>query len=140
LRRSKRSRRAKPATPVVAQTSQRLGAAMVNIRSEGWKELKVGCVFALAPQTVLDSQTQEPVEQGHAPQITYVAPLGAPDELGQRLWAQAQQRSWEQATATQGLGDGAAWIWQLRDLYFAPHQQPLDWPHATDHLQAAAQL
>lgn len=133
-----------PAAPVVAQTSQRLGAAMdgamVNIRSAGWKELKVGCVFAIEPQTVLASQTQEPVEQGHATQITYVAHLGAPDELGQRLWAQAQARGWEQATGTQVLGDGAAWIWQLSDLYFAPHRQTVDWYHATDHLHAAAQL
>jgi hypothetical protein len=133
-----------PAAPVVAQRGQRLGAAMdgamVNIRSEGWKELKVGCVFAIEPQTVLASQTQEPVEQGHATQITYVAHLGAPDELGQRLWAQAQARGWEQATDTQVLGDGAAWIWQLSDLYFAPHRQTVDWYHATDHLHAAAQL
>jgi hypothetical protein len=69
-----------------------------------------------------------------------VAHLGAPDELGQRLWAQAQQRGWEQAADTQVLGDGAAWIWQISDLYFAPQQQTVDWYHATDHLHEAAHL
>ncbi len=122
----------------------RLGAAMdgamVNIRAEGWKELKAGCVFAITPQTVIEPHTQEAVEQGHATALTYVGHLGTPDELGQRLWAQAQRRGWETATDTQVIGDGAAWIWQLSELYFAPRQQTVDWYHATDHLHAAAHL
>lgn len=126
----------------LVQPSQRLGAAMdgamVNLRNEGWKELKVGCVFAIESQTVSDPHTKERVEQAHATQLSYVAHLGAPDELGQRLWAQAQQRGWEQAAATQVLGDGAAWIWQLSELYFAPSQQTVDWYHATEHLHTAA--
>lgn len=125
------------AAPVVAQAEKRLGAAMdgamVNIRTEGWKELKVGCVFAIEPHT------QEAVTQGHATQLTYVAHLGGPDALGQRLWAEAQQRGWEQATDTQVVGDGAAWIWNLSDTYFNPRQQTVDWYHATEHLHAAAQ-
>jgi len=130
--------------PVGVPCEKRLGAAMdgamVNIRCEGWKELKVGCVFAITPQTVIDPYTQEAVEQGQATALTYVGHLGTPDELGQRLWMQAQQRGWETATDTQVIGDGAAWIWQLSDLYFAPRQQTVDWYHATDHLHAAAEL
>jgi hypothetical protein len=132
------------AAPVGASTPPRLGAAMdgamVTIRNEGWKELKAGCVFAIEPQTVLDPETHEPGEQAQATALTYVAHLGGPDELGQRLWAQAQARGWEQATDTQVLGDGAAWIWQLSDLSFAPRQQTVDWYHATEHLHAAAHL
>jgi hypothetical protein len=132
------------AAPQQVPAEKRLGAAMdgamVNIRCEGWKEVKAGCVFAIEPQTVIEPHTQERVEQGKATQLTYVAHLGGPDALGQRLWAQAQARGWEQATDTQVVGDGAAWIWQLSDLYFAPRQQTVDWYHATEHLHAAAQL
>lgn len=128
---------------MIEEQEKRLGAAMdgamVNIRSEGWKELKVGCVFAIEQQTVVDPHTKEALEQGQATALTYVAHLGGPDALGQRLWAEAQQRGWEQATDTQVLGDGAAWIWNLSDTYFAPRQQTVDWYHATDHLHAAAQ-
>lgn len=132
--------------PVVASSTQgqRLGAAMdgalVNIRSEGWKELKAGCVFELAQQTVIDPQTREATQQGQATQLTYVAHLGGPDEFGQRLWAEAQHRGWEQASDTQVLGDGAAWIWNLSAEFFAPRQQTVDWYHATEHLHAAAHL
>ena len=121
----------------------RLGAAldgaMVNIRQEGWKELKVGCVFAIEPQSVLDSKTQEVVEQGHAADLTYAARLGGPDAIGRLLWTEAQRRGWETATDSQFLGDGAAWIWNVADTYFAPQQQTVDWYHAAQHLHAAAQ-
>jgi hypothetical protein len=132
------------AAPVMAPVEKRLGAAMdgamVNIRNEGWKELKAGCGFAIEQQTLIDPYTQEAVEQGQATQLPYVAHLGGPAELGQQLWAEAQRRGWEQAVDPQVLGDGAAWIWQLSDLDFAPQQQTVDWYHATEHLHAAAQL
>jgi hypothetical protein len=128
----------------VQAPGKRLGAAMdgamVHIRNEGWKELKAGCVFAIEPQIVIDQQTREAREQDHATQLSYVAHLGGPNELGQRLWAEAQQRGWEQAADTQVIGDGAAWIWQLSEEFFAPRQQTVDWYHATEHLHAAAQL
>jgi hypothetical protein len=120
----------------------RLGAAldgaMVHLRDEGWKELKVGCIFAIEPQRVSDAQTGEAVQQGHATHLSYAAHLGGPDALGRRLWAEAHQRGWEQARVTQVLGDGAAWIWNVSDTYLLPHFQTLDWYHATQHLHAAA--
>jgi len=122
----------------------RLGAAMdgamVNIRQEGWKELKVGCLFEIEQQPTLDGTTQEMVEQGHAIQTTYVAHLGGPERFGRLLWKEAQHRGWEHATDTQVVGDGAAWIWNLSDLHLAPNQQTVDWYHATEHLHTAAQL
>jgi hypothetical protein len=48
----------------------RMGAAMdgtmVHIREEGWKELKVGCVFDIALRRQFDPHTQEEVELGSA--------------------------------------------------------------------------
>lgn len=130
-------------SPQVAANRQRLGTAMdgamVNIRDQGWREFKAGCLFAIEPHTVIDPHTKEAVVQGQAVDLTYVACLGGPEVLGPRLWAEAQRRGWEQATDTQVLGDGAAWIWNLSDLYFSPRQQTVDWFHATEHLHAAAQ-
>ncbi len=121
----------------------RLGAAMdgamVHVRQEGWKELKVGCVFQIAPQTMTDPITQESVEQGHATQLTYVAHLGGPERLGRLLWSEAYTRGWAQTPDTQVIGDGAPWIWNLTAEFLAPRHQTVDWYHATQHLHQAAQ-
>ncbi|CAG1012292.1 hypothetical protein BURK2_04483 [Burkholderiales bacterium] len=61
---------------------QDLGAAMdgglVHIREEGWKELKVGCVFAVQVRPTRDNHTGETVDLAHAVANTYVAHLGGP--------------------------------------------------------------
>lgn len=50
----------KPVETTPAVSEARLGAAMdgviVYIRTEGWKELKVGCVFQIEPRTVRDER------------------------------------------------------------------------------------
>ena len=120
----------------------RLGAAidgtMIHIRAEGWKELKVGCVFDIEPQEVWDELTQEQVEIGHAVHPSYVAHLGGPTVFGQAVWAEAKRRGWEQAADTQILGDGAVWIWKLAAEHFYDSYQTVDWYHATEHLATAA--
>ena len=81
------------ATQAQPSERQRLGAAldgaMVNIRQEGWKELKVGCVFTIEQQATVEPNTKETVVQGHAVQTTYVAHLGGPEQFGQLMWAEA---------------------------------------------------
>ena len=132
---------------VVAPTSKstaRLGVgmdgAMIHIRQEGWKELKVGCVFEIEVRPIFDQESTEWLEQGHAFNNSYLAHLGGPEEFGQMMWAAAKQRGWEQCYDTQTIGDGAPWIWNLTNLHFFDSQQTLDYYHATDHLNAAAHL
>jgi hypothetical protein len=98
-------------TQTVPLEGQDLGAAMdggmVHIREEGWKELKVGCVFAIQQQPTQDKHTGETVDLAHAVSNTYVAHLGGPAVFGDLLWAEARQRRWMQARETIVLGDGA---------------------------------
>ncbi len=118
-----------------------LGAAMdggrVHLREEGWKELKVGCVFAIAVQPTPDPHTGEIVPLAHAVHNTYVAHLGGPALFGEALWAEARQRRWMQARETVVLGDGAAWIWNLTADKFFTSRQVVDWYHAKLHLTQA---
>jgi hypothetical protein len=69
---------------------RRMGAAMdgtmVHIREEGWKELKVGCVFDITTRRQFDPHTREEVELGSATNNSYVAHLGGPDVFGRQLW------------------------------------------------------
>jgi hypothetical protein len=121
---------------IVPPEGQDLGVAMdggmVHIREEGWKELKVGCVFAIRQQPTWDKHTGEIVDLAHAVANTYVA------HLGDLLWAEARQRRWMQARDTIVLGDGAAWIWNLAADKFFTSRQVVDWYHAKLHLTQAA--
>ena len=127
-----------------AKSGQRLGVgldgAKIHLRQEGWKELKVGCVFEIDLQLIFDRETKETIEQGHAVNHTYLAHLGGPEQFGEMLWAAAQQRGWDDHYETQVIGDGAPWIWNLTNLHFYDSQQTLDYYHATEHLNTAATL
>lgn len=129
--------------PGEAGSSQRLGVSMdgvmVHLRTEGWKELKLGCLFEIVPRERVDDQTQEVVEVGQAQELSYTAYLGGPEAFGQRLWAEAKRRNWAQAVDTEVIGDGAVWIWHLAGEHFYDSVPVVDWYHAKSHLVNAAQ-
>ena len=114
-----------------------LDGAMIHIAQEGWKELKVGCVFEIALRTACDPQTQETVDLGSAVNNTYVAHLGGPEAFGRQLWADARQRAWMEVEDSLAIGDGASWIWNLVGEHFYASHQLVDWYHATQHLAQA---
>jgi hypothetical protein len=130
--------------PVAAAERCRLGAAMdgamVHVRGEGWKELKVGCVFDIAVQFARAEHTGEPLEVARAAETSYVAHLGGTGSFGELVWKEARRRHWDQALDTQVIGDGAPWIWNLANLHFGDSHQVVDWYHAKDHLAAAVRL
>lgn len=131
-----------PSRAVVSD--QRMGVAMdgamINIRQEGWKEVKIGTVFEIAVSPHTDPTTGEMMELAHATQNSYVAHLGGPEVIGEMSWTEARRRGWEQAQDTQILGDGAVWIWNQAALHFGTSLQVVDWYHAKQHLTAAARL
>ena len=48
-----------------------MDGGMVNIRNEGWKEMKVGTVFDVVLRPERDSRTEELVEQAHRVNMAY---------------------------------------------------------------------
>jgi hypothetical protein len=129
---------------VEQKLDRRLGAAMdgamIYIRGEEWKELKVGCFFDVEREPTLDPETKDWIELGHARQASYVSHLGGPEAFGKKMWTESKHRRWHQAVDTQVVGDGAAWIWNLVEDYFYDTHQVVDWYHATEHLALAAHL
>ncbi len=129
--------------PGEAPEAKRMGVAMdgtlIHIRKEGWKEVKVGCVFDVGQEKALDEITGEEVEVGKALDNSYTAYLGGPEVFGQKIWAEAKRRGWQKALDTQALGDGAVWIWNLVSEHFYDSEQAVDWYHAKQHLCAAGQ-
>ncbi len=127
-----------------ARSGGRMGVSMdgsmIHIRDEGWKELKIGCVFEVEVRPTRDRETGDWEDQAHAVNNSYRAHLGGPELFGQLVWAEARRRDWERAIDTQVVGDGAPWIWNLAVDYFYDSHQVVDWYHATEHLADASRL
>jgi hypothetical protein len=123
---------------------QRMGVAMdgaiIHIRQEGWKDVKLGVVFDVVVEPTQDPKTGEILELAHAVDTSYVAHLGGPEMLGELTWTEARRRGWEQAQETLVVGDGAPWIWNQASCHFGQSHQVVDWYHAKEHLYAAARL
>lgn len=117
-----------------------MDGGMIHIRGEGWKELKVGAIFEVELRPEVEHRTGETIELAHAVSNSYVAHLGGPEVFGEKLWAEAQARGWEQAWETIVIGDGAPWIWNLTRTHFYDSKQVVDWYHATEHLAQVAHL
>lgn len=130
--------------PILRQAEKRMGVALdgaiINLRHEGWKELKIACVFGLGVRRRADSLAGEEVPVAQAVDTSYVAHLGGPDAIAELLLSEARRRQWEQAGDTLVLGDGAPWIWNQAALHFPDSQQLVDWYHAKSHLIDAAKL
>lgn len=126
------------------QADQRMGVAMdgfmVHLRTEGWKEMKLGAVFELELREERDERTGEGGPVAHAVSVSYAAHLGGPEVFGELVFTEARRRGWEQAQDTQVIGDGAAWIWNQAAVHFDKSRQLVDWYHAKQHLAAAARL
>jgi len=115
-----------------------LDGGMVNIREEGWKEMKVGAVFDVEQRLERDPVTGEWVEQAHGVNVAYAAVLGSVDQFAPALWAVAVQYQVPQAASSSVTADGAEWIWNLTADYFPDSVQIVDWYHACEHLADAA--
>jgi hypothetical protein len=126
------------------KSDQRMGVAMdgfmVHLRSEGWKEMKLGAVFELALRQQRDERTGERGPMAHAVHVSYAAHLGGPEVFGDLVFTEARRRGWEQAQDTQVIGDGAVWIWNQAAVHFGESRQLVDWYHAKQHLAEAARL
>ena len=117
-----------------------MDGTLIHIGCEGWKELKVGCVFEIGSRIEKDPLTKEEIQLGSAVNNTYTAHLGGPEPFGRQIWAEARQRSWMDVEDSLVIGDGAPWIWNLVSEHFYASHQLVDWFHATEHLAEAARI
>jgi hypothetical protein len=95
-----------------------MDGGMVNIRGEGWKEMKVGTVFDIEQRLERDPVTRELVERPHGVNMTYAAVLGAPEQFAPALWTLAVDHKVPTAREACVVADGASWIWNVAADYF----------------------
>jgi len=115
-----------------------MDGGMVNIRDEGWRELKVGTVFDVELRRERNPQTHELDEMAHGINVHYTAILGTKDAFTPVLWALAVQHDLPTARNRSVVADGALWIWDVAENVCPDGQQVVDWYHATEHLYKAA--
>lgn len=115
-----------------------IDGGMVNIREEGWKEMKMGAVFDVKRHLERDPITKEWVFEGRGVNVGYAAELGTPEDFGPALWRLAVEREVPQAAKSSVTADGAEWIWNLTADYFPDSEQIVDWYHACEHLAQAS--
>jgi hypothetical protein len=115
-----------------------MDGGMVNIRDEGWKEIKVGTVFDIEMRLERDSQTHDLVQRAHGVRQAYTAILGSADEFAPALWRLAWHHGVPTAADSSVTADGALWIWRLSADLFPDSVEVVDWYHACEHLASAA--
>jgi hypothetical protein len=111
-----------------------IDGGMVNIRDEGWKELKVGVIGTLSPPwTWAEGQNARSYD------LHYTACLGSADAFAPRLWQLAVQQRLPYAGHVVVTADGAGWIWRLSADLFPCSTQIVDWYHAAQQAATLAQ-
>lgn len=108
---------------------------MVNIRDEGWKELKVGAIGTLTPPWELDV-----AHPARSHTLHYTACLGSVADFAPVLWQLAVQQRVPYAGHVVVTADGAGWIWRLSTDLFPCSTQIVDWYHASQQAAALAQV
>jgi hypothetical protein len=111
-----------------------LDGGMVNVRGEGWKELKVGAIGTLAAPADL---TEDQATRSTA--LHYTACVGSVDDFAPLLWQLAVQQQVPYAGQVAVTADGAGWIWRLTADLFPCSTQIVDWYHASQQAAALAQ-
>ena len=112
-----------------------MDGGMVNIRQEGWKELKVGLIGAVVS---IDPPESSVIPEVHTVPQAYTAVLGDVEAFAPVLVRAAQAQSFFDAAPSRIPADGAAWIWGGADRDFPQRTQIVDWYHARQHLADAS--
>ena len=103
----------------------------------GWKEVKVGCLYTdVPPQGPGVLCAAEPSS------LRYVASANDAQTFGEEWFGLAtasgiyqDERDTEEVVV---IGDGAAWIWNLAEVYFPGAVEIVDYMHAKSHLYSVA--
>lgn len=116
-----------------------MDGGMVQVRGEGWKELKVGMVADLPDRATVEGSQPSDAEGVRLTQMRYCGVVGEVAPFAQALWALAVEHAIPYAGLVVVTADGAPWIWRLTADYFPGAEQVVDWYHACEHLAQAAQ-
>jgi hypothetical protein len=105
-----------------------MDGVLVNIRGEGWKEVKTVSVSAV--ETCPDEATGE--LEVRLSRHSYRAGLWEAKEFAKQQWAEGWRRGLERAKQVVSVNDGALWIWLIVQMCWTPCVEILDWWHLVE--------
>lgn len=120
----------KPVKPDSETMAVSADGAMIRIREEGWKEVKVVSVSAVTSIEGEDEREGEVELNQHS----YRAGLWDAKTFTNHYWAESCRRGVEQAKNIVCVNDGALWIWALAFICFPRRIEILDWYHALEYV------
>lgn len=142
---SPRTRRVAEVAPIATQASLSTDGAMVLIRTEGWKEVKLATISAVSVQAAAarESDPAQPSRRDHDVLVTlgrhsYQAGLWDADTFAPYQYAEGLRRGLDHCPQVTSTNDGAPWIDRVTRLNFPAAPQIIDWSHAAEHVWAVA--
>jgi len=112
-----------------------LDGAMVHLREEGWKEVRVATISAVETVVALERDEEKEV---HLTRHSYRAGLWEAKDFAKQQWVEGCRRGLEKAKQIVSVNDGAAWIWWIIAMCYAPCVEIIDWWHAVQKLWETA--
>jgi hypothetical protein len=132
LERLERERPSAPVGPAVQYLSA--DGAMVPLVGGQWAEVKT-----LAIGAVEGRLGDNGLPEAHTTDLTYFSRLADAETFTRHAHVEAHRRGTETAAVVCAVQDGAEWLQGLADVLRPDAVRILDFPHAIEHLTAAAQ-
>ena len=134
-------RRVAEIEPIREQANLSTDGAMMLVRSEGWKEVKLVAVSEVKVRPAAMRSSAGPSRRTDDPLVelgrhSYQAGLWDADAMALHQYAEALRRGLDYSRKRGSVNDGAIWIRRITDLNFPGITQVVDWKHAGDHLWA----
>lgn len=109
--------------PLKGEGKEHVGSdgTMVNIREEGWKEVKVGAYYKTD-------------EEGEKAEVRYAATSESREEIGKQLYELAGRPTLEQTGQMGFIGDGAEWLDEIKEEHFVKSTRILDYYHVSEYV------
>lgn len=133
------NRRVQEIEPISGQANLSTDGAMMLVRSEGWKEVKLVAISEVKVRPATLRASQGPSRRTDDPLLelarhSYQAGLWDANEMAVHQYAEAMRRGLDYSRKRGSVNDGAIWIKRITDLNFPGITQVVDWKHAGDHL------
>jgi hypothetical protein len=136
-------RRLTEVTPITTQANISTDGAMLLVREEGWKEVKIVAISQVQVQPASAREAAQPSRRAADPLVTlgqhsYQAGLWDADTMTLYQYAEGLRRGLDYCPKRSSVNDGALWIKRITDTNFPGVPQIVDWSHAAAHLWAVA--
>jgi hypothetical protein len=134
-------RRVAEVEPISGQANVSTDGAMLLVRGEGWKEVKMVAVSEVKVRPAAARVSERPSRRDGDPLVelfrhSYQAGLWDADTMALYQYAEAMRRGLDYSRKLGSVNDGALWIKRITDTNFPGITQVVDWKHAGDHLWA----